>query len=281
MSGSRDDDDMYFHKKAKGNVWLDDETEILVQFYSEELSQTPTVGKYRPIQSYMNIAKKLKAIGYSRSPHQVRNKIKSLRASYYAARRGSDLDRQHCFMYDELDKCFRDSSRDLPHNHDDMTQLSSDDPIGIVEPSSSHKRRRQFTEANIVHDRNEFYEESEGIHNDYYGECDDDELNLSSRKSKKPRITTTTTNIERISLDDNAESTLVEFMADQLEKQRQHQLEVTKIFTTAMNDQFKKFSDLISNLTQQMFEYSRSKQVVLNTENKITEILDDMPSTDA
>lgn len=35
MSGSRDDDDMYFHKKAKGNVWLDDETEILVQFYSE------------------------------------------------------------------------------------------------------------------------------------------------------------------------------------------------------------------------------------------------------
>ena len=76
---------------ARGNLWSEEEVHALIAIWGEEEIQTQLDGATRNKKVFDKIARQLIELGFPRTGHQCREKIKKLKSDYRKAKDSSNL----------------------------------------------------------------------------------------------------------------------------------------------------------------------------------------------
>ena len=76
---------------ARGNIWNEEEVHALIAIWGEEEVQAQLDGATRNRKVFDKIAKQLTELGFARTEHQCREKIKKLKSDYRRAKDSNNL----------------------------------------------------------------------------------------------------------------------------------------------------------------------------------------------
>lgn len=93
---------------TRGFLWSDVETRTLLNIWGEQDIQTALDGNFRNSFVYRDVARRLGAMGFERTPEQCRVRIKSLKRQYLLAKEGNlrNNGQYHkiCKFYDTMER---------------------------------------------------------------------------------------------------------------------------------------------------------------------------------